>query len=85
MILAIWRQQRKRCEPLDNLSPRLRPRKPLQQFLQDESGGDDDICSGERFLERLNFGLFALDIASECERPDARIDKEAHLRERPAL
>jgi hypothetical protein len=57
----------------------------LEKFLQDKPHGDGDVDSSERFLEGQHFRFFNLDIASERERPDARIDEERHLRERSVL
>jgi len=85
MVFAVWLDQCERREPLDDLRACLGARKALEQLLQDEACCHDDVGSGKRFLECLHLRFFNLDIASEGERPDARIDEERHLRERSAL
>ena len=85
MVITVWLDQCERGEALHDLLARPGTREALQQFLQDQSGGDDDVRTGERLSECPHLGFFNLDIASERQRPDARIDQERHLRERSAL
>ena len=85
MVLTVRLDQCERGESFHDL--RLCPGscEALKQFLQDQAGGDDDIASGESLFECLDLRFFSHDISPECERPDAGINKEGHLRERSAL
>lgn len=74
MVLAVWLDQCERREALDYLFACSGAREALKEFLQDEARSNDHVCPGECFLERLDLMSFNLDIASERERPDARID-----------
>ena len=85
MVITIRLDQRECREALHYLLACLGTREALKQFLQHQPGGDDDIRAGERLLQCPHLRFVDLSIASECERPDARIDKERHLRERSAL
>ena len=85
MVLPVRLDQGERGESFDDLRVGPGSCEALKQFLQDQAGGDDDIASGESLFERLDLRFFSLDISPECERPDAGIDKEGHLRERSAL
>lgn len=85
MVLAVWLDQCERTQTLDDLPAGLRAREALQEFLQDQARGDDDIGTAQCILERLHMRFLDLDIASERQRPDACIDQQRHLRERSAL
>jgi hypothetical protein len=85
MVPSVWLYQCQRRETLDDFCACLGAREALEKFLQHQPRGDDDVGASEGFLEGLNLGHFNLDIASECQRPDARIDEKRHLRERSAL
>ena len=85
VVLAIGLDQCQRGKSLDDLAACFCARKSLQQFLQDDACGDDKVCSGQSVLECLYLWQFNLDIPSESERPDARVDEERHLRDRSAL
>ncbi len=75
MVIAIWLQQRKRCETLDDLLARLWPGEPLKQFLENQSSRDDDISAHEGIFELINFRFKGQSIAAQGERPNARVDK----------
>ena len=85
VVCAIWLQQWQCGKALDDLDTRFRARKSLEQLLQDQTRGDDDIGSEQGVLQFLNFWLSPRGVAAQRERPDARIDEESHLRERSAL
>lgn len=85
VVLPIRDEERQRGEALENLLARLGSRKPLQQFLQHEPGGVNLFSGVERLRERFYRRLTRLVIASQGERPDARVDKKAHARERSFL
>ena len=85
MVLTVRLYQCERGESLDDLRFCPRSCEALKQFLQDQAGGDDDIASSESFFEYLDLRFFSCNISPECERPDAGINEEGHLRERSAL
>ena len=85
VVFAVWLDQCERGEALDDLLACLRARETLKKFLQYQTGGHDDIAAGKRLLQRLHLGFFNLNIASQRERPNARIDKQRHFRERSVL
>jgi hypothetical protein len=74
------------AEALDELGACLRPREALQKFLQDETGGEDLIGAEKRASQDGHLGLRLRVVAAQRQRPDARIDEQAHrLRTRCAL
>lgn len=85
MVLTVRLYQCERGESFDDLRVCPGSCEALEQFLQDEAGGNNAIATGESLFERLDFRFFSLDISPECERPDAGINEEGHLRERSAL
>ena len=85
VVFAVWLDQCERGEALHDLLACLRARETLKQFLQDQAGGHDDIAAGKRLFQRLHLGFFNVNIASQRERPHARIDKQRHFRERSVL
>ena len=85
MVLAVRLDQCERGESFDDLRVCPGSCEALKQFLQDQAGCDDDIASGESVFECLDLRFYSLNISPECERPDAGIDEESHLRERSAL
>lgn len=86
VILPVRLDEPEGAKAFDELSPSLRPCKALQQLLQHETGREDLISAEQSIPERshLRRGLFG--IAAQRERPDARVDQQAHrLRARSAL
>ena len=57
---------------------------PLEDLLQDQSGRDDDVVSCESAHELAHLSGVMREVASERERPDARVDQKAHPREHSA-
>ncbi len=64
MVFTVWLDQRQRRETLHYLRARLGAREALQQLLQDEASGNDDVCTGERLLQCLNRGFLDLNVSS---------------------
>jgi hypothetical protein len=85
MIFSIRQQQGKRCEALDDLCTGLRSGESLKQFLENQAGRDDDVGSQQGIFEQMNFRLRARGVATQGERPNARVDKQGHDLERSAL
>ena len=65
VVFAFWLDQCERREALDNLLACLGACEALKEFLQDEASGNDNVCSGERFLERLHLRFLNFNVASE--------------------
>ena len=86
VVRLVGLQEPKRAEALDKLRPCLRPDKPLQQFLQNQTGREDLIRSLKCLPQRLYFRRQDLGVATEGQRPDAGIDEQTHgLRDRSTL
>jgi len=72
-------------EAFNDCSDSLGARESLKEFLEYESSCYDYVRTGERLNQSLYFWLVRRCVTAEGERPDARIDKEAHFRDRSAL
>jgi hypothetical protein len=57
----------------------------LEQFLQDHPGRSNDHTTGERISQRPDLRDFRRSASAQRERPDLRIDEQAHPRESSAL
>ena len=73
MVFSVWLDESKRGKPFDQLAPSLWPGKALKEFLEDQPGGEDLICSFKGVLQSLDFDYCGLGVSAEGERPDARI------------
>ena len=85
VVFTVRLEQCERRETFNYLLTCLGARESLQKLLQDEAGGNHDVRSGKRFLQRLNFGFFGLNISPQRQRPNACINQERHFRDRSAL
>lgn len=85
MVFAIRLQQWKRCEALYDLCAGLRTGESLKEFLEYQPGRNDDIGAHKGVLELMNCRFRSRSIAAQCERPDTRVNKQRHDRERSAL
>lgn len=85
VILSIRNQHWQCGKLLHQLLVRFWASKTLQQFLQNESGGDDGITSVKRRAQGVNLRSSQIGVAPKCERPHAGIDKKGHRRERSIL
>ena len=85
VIFARGREVLQRSEHLDDLRPGSFRDDALEQFLQDQPGGGDDLTTGERIAQRPDLGHIRRSVPAQRERPDARVDEQAHPRERSAL
>jgi hypothetical protein len=85
VILAIGLKQRKRGKTLDDLSLSLRPRESLKQLLQHQASRHYNISAYQRVFERVHRGLRGLGVTSQCQRPNAGVHHQRHVRDRSAL
>lgn len=74
-----------RSKHLDDLCPGSFRDDALEQFLQNHPGRGDDLTTGERTPQRLDLGHIRRSVPAQRERPNARVDEQAHPRERSAL
>lgn len=75
MIFAIWMQQGKCCEALNDLCAGLRTGESLKQFLEDQPCRDDNVGTQQGLLEYVNFRFRRCAIAAQGERPNARVNE----------
>jgi len=85
VILPIWGDERQCRELLDYRVTRSRARESLQQFLQDEPGGQDHLVALQGVAQELDVRSTGVRVAPQGKRPDAGVDEQAHLRVRSAL
>jgi hypothetical protein len=85
MIFARGREVLQRREHLDDLRPGSFGDDALEQFLQDHPGGGDDLTTSERIPQCPDLSHIRGSVPAQRERPDARVDEQAHPRERSAL
>ena len=85
VILAVGRQKWQDCESVDDVFARPRAGKSLQQFLQDQPGGQDSIATFEGIAQRRYLRGRRDLVASKGKRPHAGIDEQAHRRVRSTL
>ena len=85
VIFARGREVLQRRERFDDLRPGSFRDDALEQLLQDHSGGDDKLATGERIPQRPDLTRIRRSVPAQRERPDARIDEQAHPRVRSAL
>ena len=85
VIVPIRREKGQRREAGQELCARPWAREALQQFLQDEAGGEDRLAAFNGANQGIGLLGGGSGISSKGQRPDARINKEAQSRERPRL
>jgi hypothetical protein len=85
VVEAIWDQQWKRGEFVDEVLSITGTCKALQQLLQHKSSGYHRITIAQSITERANLRLRFVGVAPERKRPNACIDQYRHRRERSAL
>ena len=75
VVFTIRLQESERGKPLDPLGTCLWPCKTLQEFLQNQAGRKNLVCSFERVLKRPHFLHICLSVTPEREGPDAGVDE----------
>ena len=75
VIFARGREVLQCSEHLDDLPPGSFREDALEQFLQDHSGGGDDLTTGERIPQRPDLSHIRGSVPAQRERPDARVDE----------
>lgn len=85
VVLPVRNEERQGREPLDDVSPCARASEPLQEFLQDQPRGHHYFAALQGAAQGLCFRRRRRGVSTKRERPDARIDEQAHPRERSPL
>lgn len=85
MVLAIWGQQWKCAEAIDNFRPITGAGKSLEEFLQDQAGGHHRLTNLQSALQCINLRRRTGPISAKCEGPNTGVDQKGHLRERSFL
>lgn len=85
VVIAGGRQVLQHSERFRDLCPGSLWDDALEQFLKDHPGGGNDLTTGERISQRPDLRDVRRSVSAQSERPDARIDEQAHPRERSAL
>ena len=85
VVVAIRCDERHTRKSFDEAQPRGGRHESLQQFLNDETRGDDQVIAGQCPTQFLDVGRIDRGVSSQCQRPHAGVDKNGHSRERSAL
>ena len=82
---TIRNEQRQRCKCLKNACSGTGTLEALQQFLEDESGGEQLVTGLKRTIQKSDFGDDGRTVATQGQRPDACVDEELQERLRSPL
>ena len=85
VIVAVRHEEWHCGKSIQDLRARARPRKALQQLLQDKTGRKNIFAALDRAKESACLRRVGGRIASERERPHAGIDEQAQSRPRSVL
>jgi hypothetical protein len=85
VIAPVRRQERECGKPIQYLFSRFGAVETLEQFLQDETCRQDALASFQGSDQSADLRFIRRCITPKCQRPDARIDEKAQLRERSDL
>jgi hypothetical protein len=85
VIVAVGAQKGEGAEARQDRLLVPRAEEPLKELLVDEAGGRDQLAFRERSLESGDLGHVGRPVATQRQRPDARVDEEAQPRERSRL
>jgi hypothetical protein len=78
-------EQWERGKTIDDRLAGLGPSEPLEQFLEDQPGCEDAFTTLESVAQAPDDEVVQVRVASKRQRPNARLDKEIHERDRDAL
>lgn len=85
VVLAIWSQQWKSAEAIDNFRPITGAGKSLEEFLQDQASGHHRLANLQSALQCIDFRRRTGSITAKGEGPNTSVDQKGHLRERSFL
>ncbi len=80
VVLAIRLEEGQGGESFNQLATRLGPGEALQQFLEYQTSCEHLVCALKRTSKYLNGLCQTFSVAAEGQRPDGRIDEQAHDR-----
>ena len=85
VIREVRSQERQGREPGNDLRSRPGAGETLEEFLQHDPRGENELSPLKRMNQRLHLGEVGRAFPSEGERPHARVDEELHDRDRSDL
>jgi hypothetical protein len=85
VILPVGHEEWKCRKSTQYLGSRFRALESLKQFLQNKTRRQNTLTRLQRTDQSSNLRLIRRCITPKCQRPDARIDEKAQLRERSDL
>lgn len=85
VVLPCRYDQWQRGKAVEKARPVARPGEALQQFLEHQPRRDQRLVGLDGADQRAHFAGRGRCIATQRQRPDAGVDKEAHSRDRSAL
>jgi hypothetical protein len=85
VVASIGHEERQRGKSIQDPYAIPWPRKALQQLLENQAGYQQRLACLYGAHQFARFGPWGRRVASERERPDAGIDKQAQCRVRSAL
>lgn len=85
VVFALWHDERKRGEPIEDLRSRFRAAEPLKKLLKNQSGRKNRSLALKRVGQEVDAWGAVLSIPAQGERPDTRINENLQWRDRAAL
>lgn len=85
VVLAFRPQEWKRSESVDDRIASPGPSKPLEQFLQNQPGGEHGLGAPKRLPQSSDLGGEVRRVPSHRQRPHTGVDEGAHDLDRFAL
>ena len=85
VILSLGNKKWQGFESCDDVAARARTGESLQQFLEYQPRGHDNLATLKSPAQDLHLGRGGVPVAPQGERPDTRIDEQRQCRERAAL
>lgn len=81
VVIPIRDQQRERREMPDDLVVRFRAGETLEKFLEYQSRRHHPVAALQRTFEGTDFSDVFRPVAAQQQRPDTRVDEQAHRRD----
>lgn len=85
VIPSIGSKERQGGRPFNDVVTRARTSESLEQFLEDQPRGHDDLALLEGMTQGLHLRGTGVSVATQGEGPNAGVDEQRHRRERSAL
>jgi hypothetical protein len=85
VVVSVRNDVGKRAESLDDLLAGSRTGKTLEQFLEYETGCEDELSCPQCLRQSTEMRQIGWRVAPQRQRPYARVDEQTHSRERSVL